>query len=133
MPADQVRIFSTWFYQLKCKLLAYEIANSTEPAYLWEKKGSSLYTTANVLKYPELRKATNRIFNKLASCGGGIFYTGIEKTAAAVDHQPNALMFAVLREAIKRLDYHCIQNDAGFILFLDQHVLRDQLVTVTQQ
>lgn len=135
MPADQVRIFSTWFYQLKCRLLDFELKNCGEPPYRWEKKGTSLYTTKNVLKYIELRKATFRLFNKINSCGGNIFYTGIEKTAEKKDHHPNPMMYAVLREVIKRLDQHCIQNDSVFLIFLDHHddaVLKDALITIPQ-
>ncbi len=136
MPADQVRVFSTWFYKLKCHLLAFELAQSGETAYRWEKKGASLYTTTNVLKYSELRQATFRIFNKIERCGGSIFYTGIEKTAPPSEHFPNPMMFSVLRTAIRKLDSYCLDKDAGFIMFLDHHddaMLQDALVTVPQQ
>jgi hypothetical protein len=51
LPAERVRGFATWFYQLKNTLLAWEIARSGVPAYQWEKKGAALYTTTNVHRY----------------------------------------------------------------------------------
>jgi hypothetical protein len=60
----------------------------------------------------------------------------MEKTADPEDHHPNSMMLAVLRETIKRMDQHCVANDSGFIVFLDDRddkPLRDAVVTVTQQ
>ena len=81
MPADEVRGFGTWFFQRKCELLDFEILRSGEHPAVWEKKGSSLYTVRNVERYPELRKTTNRLLNKIAALGGRVFYAGIRKTA----------------------------------------------------
>src|SRR5262245_36938514 len=33
LPVDRVRPFATWFYQLKCNLLAFEIERAGVPAY----------------------------------------------------------------------------------------------------
>ena len=80
LPSSRVRAFATWFYQLKCNLLQFEINNAGIPAYQWEKKGASLYTTTNVLKYRELRNATFRLLNRIERDGGIVFYVGIQKT-----------------------------------------------------
>jgi hypothetical protein len=139
MPAEQVRFFSSWFFKLKCNLLSFEVGRSKTPAHSWEKKGSALYTTKNVVKYPELRRATFRLFDQIERCGGHIFYVGVEKFSDVAKHSPNDLTFAVLREAIKRLDSHCVKDiagDAGYLMFLDrreEQTYRDSLITVTQQ
>jgi len=139
IPADQVRSFSSWFFKLKCNLLDFEISRANTPAHSWEKKGAALYTTTNVLKYRELRRATFRLFNQIERCGGHIFYVGVEKFGDITKHSPNALTFAVLREAIRRLHSHCVRDineDAGYLKFLDrreEQTYRDSLVTVTQQ
>jgi hypothetical protein len=39
LPVDQVRPFGTWFFQLKCNLLAWEIARDGAHPATWEKKG----------------------------------------------------------------------------------------------
>ncbi|MYE82324.1 MAG: DUF3800 domain-containing protein [Gammaproteobacteria bacterium] len=122
LPAEVVRGFGTWFFQRKCELLAFEIERSgTHPA-LWEKKGASFYTLTNVTRYPELRRFTNRLFNKIERLGGFVFYVGVRKTAAPGVHNPNRLYARVFLEAIKRIDGHCAEDrepPEGFVLILD--------------
>jgi len=101
LPAERVRPFASWFYWLKCSLLAFEIERAGVPAWQWEKKGASLYTTQNVLKYAELRRATARLLNRVEKDAGMVFYVGIEKTHPPGEHNPKRLYLAVLREAIK--------------------------------
>ena len=111
LPSEEVRGFGTWFFQRKCELLAFEINRSGKHPALWEKKGASLYTVANVSKYPELRKFTNRLFNKVERLNGFIFYVGIRKTASPDRHDPNHLYTRVLLEAIKRIDAFCAADN----------------------
>lgn len=132
LPQSAVRGFGTWFFQRKCELLKFEIDRSGKHPAVWEKKGSSLYTVTNVAKYPELRKLTFRIFNKINELGGFVFYVGVAKTANVIDHAPNDLYRFVLREAIKRVDQHCRLQDGvqtSFHLILDEHDQRDALIT----
>lgn len=132
MPADEVRRFGTWFFQRKCELLDFEIRRSGLNPSLWEKKGASLYTVANVTRYPELRHFTNRMLNKISSLGGFVFYVGIRKTLSQDRHSPNRMYIKLLLEAIKRLDGFC-EDDCvpcrDFILVLDEHEQRSELVT----
>lgn len=132
LPLGEVRSFGTWFFQRKCELLDFEIKRAANHPATWEKKGAALYTVKNVEKYRELRVFTNRFFNKIRSCGGFIFYVGIEKTKLPQDHRPNELYRAVLREAIKRLDQFCLQESdpqETFFLVMDEHDQREALVT----
>ena len=132
LPLDEVRGFATWFFQRKCHLLAYEINQSGKHPALWEKKGSSLYTARNVSTYPELRKFTNRLFNKIAALDGFVFYVGTEKTAPVGSHDSNWLYRSILREAIKRLDDFCAKDcipTSNFVLALDEHDQREALTT----
>ncbi len=132
LPSEQVRGFGTWFFQRKCELLAFEIDRSELHPALWEKKGSSLYTVTNVTRYAELRKFTNRLFNKIAALDGFLFYVGIRKTEPPGVHSPNRLYQAILREAIKRIDEFCAsdcQPPEDFVLILDEHDQRSQLIT----
>ena len=133
MPVDEVRGFGTWFFQRKCQLLGFEIKRSGKHPAVWEKKGSSLYTVENVERYPELRKLTNRLMNKIASVGGRVFYVGIRKTADPKVHDAGALYSSVLAEAIERIDAFCRDDQrspARFFLALDEHALRAELLTV---
>lgn len=132
LPATEVRGFGTWFFQRKCELLHLEITRSGEHPATWEKKGASLFTVTNVIKYAQLRHSTNRLFNKIQKLRGFVFYVGIKKTAAPIDHDPNQLYKSVLVEAIKRLDDFCEQDcdPAGsFLLVLDEHDQRSALIT----
>lgn len=79
LPVDEVRGFGTWFFQRKCELLHFELARSGKHPALWEKKGSSLYTTVNVEKYPQLRMFTSRLFNKIETIGGFVLYVGVQR------------------------------------------------------
>lgn len=132
LPSREIRGFGTWFFQRKCELLEFEIKRAGKHPALWEKKGSSLYTTRNVASYAELRRFTNRLFNKIESLGGFIFYVGLRKTLSPAIHNSNRLYARVLLEAIKRIDQFCAEDcsPAGnFILVLDQHQQREQLIT----
>ena len=132
LPSVHVRGFGTWFFQRKCELLAFDIKRSRQHPALWEKKGASLYTVTNVTRYAELRKFTNRFFNKIETLGGFVFYVGIKKTAAPDEHKPNRLYTRVFVEAIKRIDGFCDQDchpPANFVLMLDEHDQRSALLT----
>lgn len=132
LPIGEVRGFGTWFFKRKCELLKFEIDRSGDHPAIWEKKGASLYTVTNVSKYPELRRFTFRLFNKIHNLGGFAFHVGGTKPHKPADHNPNQLYRHVLREAIKRLDQHCSEDckpSEKFILTLDEHAQRDALIT----
>jgi len=120
LPALEVRAFATWFFQLKSNLLAWEIKHSGEAAYTWEKKGAQLYTTKNILKYKELRTATNRILNHVGRVGGQCVYVGLEKYSTPEDHDAKRLYLAVLRETIKRIDQFSERKDDQWLLIVDE-------------
>jgi Protein of unknown function (DUF3800) len=131
LPAEQVRPFASWFYKRKCQLLDFEIKSSSQHPATWEKKGASLYTIKNIEKYRELRAFTNRFLNKIADCGGHVIYIGLHKQAAVEDHKPLRLYLAVLKEALKRLNSLCEQNQEHpeFLIVMDEHQERESLLT----
>jgi len=120
LPAHKARSFASWFYQLKCNLLSFEIARAGVPAWRWEKKGASLYTTQNVLRYPQLRGATARLLNRVENDDGMVFYVGIEKVLPPGQHDPKEMYLAMLREAIGRLDQFCLSRHSRFMMILDE-------------
>lgn len=132
IPLQEARRFGTWFYQQKCRLLRFEIDRSAQHPAVWEKKGAALYTVTNVTKYRELRATTNRILNQIQEVGGKTFYVGLRKNHPPETANANALYHAVLKEAIKRLNEFCDDDPAKnsrFLLALDEHDQRDQLLT----
>ncbi|MDO0791808.1 DUF3800 domain-containing protein [Xanthomonas campestris pv. campestris] len=120
LPADKVRAFTSFFFTLKNKLLAYEVQKSGKHPAHWEKKGGSLFTLTNVEKYRELRAATYRIFNRIKQDGGFIFYVGIEKDQSPDTSNAKGLYKAVMHEAIKRLDSEFRGQKSQFMILLDQ-------------
>lgn len=101
LPANQVRSFSSWFYQRKCQLLDFEIKRDGRHPATWEKKGSALYTIKNIEKYRELRAFTNRFLNRVGDCGGHVIYVGLHKQADAREHKPLRLYSASLRKRLR--------------------------------
>lgn len=83
-------------------------------------------------RYRELRRLTTRLFNKIESLGGFLFYVGLRKTAAPAVHDPNRLYARVFLEAIKRINEYCEENRDprdNFIVILDEHDQRSALIT----
>lgn len=119
LPLEEIRYFSSFFYQLKCELLSWELSQATVPAYQWEKKGAALYTTQNVQKYKELRRATFRIMNRIKRGQGFVFYYGLEKWKDQTQHSPEGIYLFVLRKCIRRLNAFCYRQKATFTLLLD--------------
>ena len=72
LPAESVREFGAFFLKLRNNLLRDEIVAKGVDTHVWEKKGSALLTTRNVVKYPELRVAINRLLGRLGEMGGYI-------------------------------------------------------------
>lgn len=131
LPYPAIRRFSTFFFQLKNRLLKFELHRSGVHPARWEKKGSSLYTVQNIQKYAELRRATNRLLNQLRAVDGYAVYVGVEKRRTAEGHDAKKLYHSVLREAIKRIDQECESRCASFLLVLDEqeeNVMRGQIV-----
>lgn len=132
LPSDKIRGFSTWFFQRKCEMLASEIEKSKKHRAEWEKKGSSLYTTKNIERYPELRHFTSRFLNQIDSIGGRIFYVGMRKDASDAKFDSQLLYRRVLRETIKRLNQYCAEDCdevSRMMIVMDEHQERDAIVT----
>lgn len=119
LPYSQVRQFATFFFQLKNRLLNFEIQRDGIHPAKWEKKGSSLYRTDNILKYPELRNATFRLLNKINKSGGYAIYVGSEKSRTETINSKQ-LFHSTLIEIIKRLDEECAAKNDQFLLILDE-------------
>lgn len=131
LPYEQVRPFSSFFFNLKKRLLAFEIERSGEHPAKWEKKGSALYTIKNIEKYRELRLATFRLLKKIQDLRGFVIYVGVEKRKSIATHDSKKLSLSVLREVIKRLDQEFLQRSSKFLLVLDEqekNVMRGQTV-----
>ena len=136
LPADEVRGFGTWFYQRKCELLAFEIERSGKHPALWEKKGASLYTVTNVGRYPELRKFTNRLLNRIEALGGFTLHVGIRETSTPETHDPNASLrgsFSKRSSGSTSSAPRTATPPEDFVLILDEHNQRPALIARAAQ
>ena len=136
LPSHEVRGFGTWFYQRKRELLANEIEQSDKHPALWEKKGSKFFTVGGITRYPERRRVTHRLFNKIERLDGFVFYVGIRKTFSPDRHKSNQLYEQVLLEAVKRIDGFCADDrkpPETFLLALDEHAQRPAILTKVSQ
>jgi hypothetical protein len=133
LPYSEVRSFATWFYQLKCNMLKWEIDQSGQHPATWEKKGSALYTTNNVTNYQQVRTSTNRILNKIRSVGGHIFYVGLKKNRPVTEFNSQGLYLTVLGEAMKRLNQYAAEHDAEMAIVMDEHQDREAILTRASQ
>jgi Protein of unknown function (DUF3800) len=136
LPHTATREFSGWFYRLRNQLLSFEIERSGLPPSRWEKKGSSLFTTLNVERYPELTRAMKRILNKVRSLDGFVVYVGFEKDAPSPDMTSHRLYAGVLRRILMRLERACRERNAEFLVILDDNdrdFSRDVILKKAQQ
>ena len=123
LPAEEVREFAIFFYQLKCQLLAWDITHENPrnlPAYQWEKKGSKLFTTRNVTQYRSLRQATFRLLNHIRKIGGYVIYAGEHKTGPAKQHDATDTFKRQLLHAVRTIDRYCTPSALTFMLLLDE-------------
>lgn len=128
LPEKAVRAFSGYFLAQKTHLLGADIKASGKPAYAWEKKGRNLYTPKSITKYPEIRKTTFRIINRIRDCGGKIFYYGREKIRNSTDVNSIGLYKTVLAHGIRRIESYAAGLDQNFVVVIDQHSAREELL-----
>ncbi len=139
IPSDKVREFSSFFFNLKINLFdGYDIPEARKRAEAkgerfvlstWEKKGSRQYSVKNLKKYKkELVSSTRRIINRITKYGGFLFYVGEAKVYGVERHCVEKTYQACLKEVIKRLDDEFCGNDAQFLIFMDDHESRTEIV-----
>lgn len=129
IPAEEARYFSTSFFKLKSRMFEQEISHSSKKASQWEKKGSDLFKPSKIGRHREIRNSFNRLINELYNKRNGYtFFVGTEKRKDPSYHNSTRLYKSTLRESIKRLDEFCIKRDAKFILCLDYHSNRAEMV-----
>lgn len=128
IPHAAARGFATWFFQQKNQLLAPEIKLSKQHPATWEKKGSDLVTTRNVKKYPNIPRVLNRIINKIYRSNGRLFYCAREKYQRPQASKPSGLYTTVMAHSIRQIDRLCEDQAEFFLVILDQHESRINLL-----
>jgi hypothetical protein len=128
IPHRRVRHFATWFFQLKNQVLDPEIRISGRHPATWEKKGSDLFTSKNISKYQSISLAAKRIINKIYKCDGRIVYYGRQKYLPPHRSNSMGLYTTVIGHTIRQLDRFCVERDEQFMVILDEHESRTELL-----
>ncbi|MFZ7136737.1 DUF3800 domain-containing protein [Avibacterium avium] len=130
LPIEEVRGFSSFFFNLKQHLFEeYDIPKARQLAKekgesfklsTWEKKGSKQYSVTNLENYTkDITRSTYRIINQITDRGGFLFYVGEAKYRDINRHDAQAVYLSSLREIIKRLDDEFKNQNAQFLIFMD--------------
>lgn len=120
-----VREFATWFYNYKNDIYREDIRKSSKHPTTWEKKGNEIFTSGRSYK---TKRIGYTLINRIIRVDGGIFYHGIEKHAVPEKSNPTGLYYTVLKNAIRGLE-RCFANKAqSFLVILDEHQSRVQLL-----
>jgi len=133
LPEDAVRPFATKILQLKEFIFADEIKRSGLPSSHWEKKGTDIFTAKRVAKYPHFRSTGFRLMNYIRDYGGKAFYYGREKISGTTDVNSVGLYKTVLARAIHQLENFCESASSNFVLVVDEHSARKQLLITSLQ
>lgn len=133
LPERSVRPFATKILQLKEYIFRNEIAAAGKPSSHWEKKGTEIFTAKYVAKYPHFRATGFRLLNYIRDSGGKVFYYGREKISGTTDVNSIGLYKTVLGHAIRQLEAFCISCDSNFVLIVDEHSARKQLLITSLQ
>jgi hypothetical protein len=130
LPEDAVRPFATWFLQLKQHIFNAEIAASGKPASHWEKHGTAIFTAKQLARYPHFRSTGFRLlnYNYIRDRGGNVFYYGREKISGTTEVNSTGLYTTILAHAIRQLDRCCAENERNFVMVVDEHSKRKQLL-----
>lgn len=128
LPERSVRPFATKFLQLKQKMLASDIEKAGRIPQKWEKKGSDVFRPKAIEKYEGIRAGGFRLINQLKNCDGKIIYYGREKTVGKLDGNPTGMYTTVFAHMIRRLDQLCDEIDENFLIVIDQHSARKDLL-----
>jgi hypothetical protein len=133
LPENAVRPFATKILKLKEYIFADEISQSGRPPSHWEKKGTNIFTAKQLAKYPRFRSTGFRLLNYVRDCGGNVFYYGREKISGTTKVNSVGLYKTVLGHAIRQIDSFCAAADSNFVLVVDEHSTRKELLITSLQ
>ena len=133
IPADNVRHLSREFRQIKesglrAEIQAKVIAKGKKVEH-WEKKGSALLTTQNIVKYRELRSIINRVLNLLDNLDAQVVFYGQEKPRGLNDEtgENEASRYDhVMKQLIQRINW-TLPHSENHILILDKQGPRERM------
>ena len=129
LPEDAIRPFATYFLKQKEMTFSNDLRAANKMAAKWEKKGTSFIRPSPLKKYLETRRVLHRVMKKVESFGGNIFYYGREKKQGVhPDLNPIGLYTTCFAHALRKLERYCETRDSSFVVVIDQHSARKELL-----
>jgi Protein of unknown function (DUF3800) len=96
-------------------------------------KRTEIFTAKQVAKYPHFRSTGFRLLNYIRDHGGKVLYYGREKISGTTDVNSVGLYKTVLGHAIRQLGSFCVAANSNFVLVVDEHSARRQLLITSLQ
>lgn len=129
LPEEAVRPFATFFLKQKEASFAADLAGTGKMAAKWEKKGTSFIRPKPMREYVEARRLLHRVLKKLGDLGGNVFYYGREKRLGNHSNlNPIGLYTTCFSHALRDLDRFCAAKKESFVVVVDQHSARKELL-----
>jgi hypothetical protein len=129
LPENAVRPFATYFLQQKKHTFAHDLSAAGKMAAKWEKKGSSFIRPKPMREYVEARRVVLRMLAKIEDLGGHVFYYGREKLVGIQENlNPIGLYTTCFAHALRRLDRYCEERNSNFVVVVDEHSARKELL-----
>lgn len=91
-------------------------------------KGADIFRPKAIEKYPELRRVGFRLIDLIRRNQGRVFYYGRDKISGRLDGNSVGFYTTILAHLIRKLDYICSQEGTNFVLVIDQHSARKELL-----
>lgn len=129
LPENAIRPFATFFLKHKENNFAGDLRDNSKKAYKWEKKGTSFIRPSVMQQYPEARRTLHRVMKKVDDLGGHIFYYGREKRRGLNENlNSTGLYTTCFSHALRRLNKYCEDRNSSFVVVMDQHSARKELL-----
>ena len=127
LPIEQVKIFSEWFFEYKNNIYERDIEASDKQKFEWEKKGCEIFTSGRVYK---TKRIGYTLISQIRKQGGKLFHNGMEKYQDPEHSNPTGLYCNVIMHTIRALEKIARDNDEQYMIVLDEHHNRDELLRV---
>lgn len=122
IDAERAREFGQAFVEGKRQLFHTEMDAAEHPGR-WERKGSQIFRTTTLQRYPEQFRVFRALVRHCRSLGGQLFYYADEKpigTPGQTRLDPTAREAAAMRETLNRIARHAESKATTVLVMLDQ-------------
>jgi len=138
LPSTSVRAFGARFERIKEREFRSEIHESGKHPRRWEKKGSEIFTTGSIRRYPGRSKVVSDLADYLSKLGGRVFFYGeVKKIGSPRETGENAAdrTKKALTETVRRLCRYADSQGTDLLVVLDEGgpMPREEAITAMAQ